>query len=228
MFITKVRYKLVPLVVAVGLGLLSCAEATPRAFPAPPADPLASQAGSETAVFAGGCFWGVQGVFERVKGVTDTVAGYSGGTVPDPTYEMVSSGTTGHAETVKITFDPSQVSFATLLKIFFTVVADPTELNYQGPDHGTQYRSVIFYTNDAQKRIADEYISTIGAAKYYSSPIVTQVVPFSAFYPAEDYHQHFLDNNPNNPYIMFWDLPKIAALKKLYPALDTGAPVYGM
>jgi peptide-methionine (S)-S-oxide reductase len=199
--------------------------ASGRPFPDPPAPQAAMQASmtasprQEKAVFAGGCFWGVQGVFERLKGVQDTTAGYSGGSAETAIYEIVSSGTTGHAESVEVTFDPSVISYGTLLKVFFSVVCDPTELNYQGPDHGTQYRSALFYTSPEQKRIADDYIGILNNAKVFPKPIVTQVVPFKAFYPAEEYHQHFLDKNPDYPYIVYWDLPKIADLKKEYPGL---------
>jgi peptide-methionine (S)-S-oxide reductase len=170
-------------------------------------------------VLAGGCFWGVQGVFERVKGVTDSVAGYAGGSKSTAQYETVSDGNTGHAESVKITYDPSQITFGQLLKIYFSVVQDPTELNRQGPDEGTQYRSAIFYMNDDQKRVAEAYIQQLDNAKIFSRKIVTQVVPYKGFYAAEAYHQHFLDHNPTYPYIVYNDLPKIAALKKEYPQM---------
>lgn len=173
----------------------------------------------QTAVLAGGCFWGVQGVFERVKGVTNVVAGYAGGSKSTAQYETVSTGTTGHAESVKITYDPSQVSFGQLLKIYFSVVQDPTELNRQGPDTGTQYRSAIFYMNDDQKRVADAYIQQLDNAKIFSKKIVTQVVPYTGFYAAEGYHQHFLDKHPTYPYIAINDMPKIAALQKEYPQM---------
>jgi peptide-methionine (S)-S-oxide reductase len=188
-------------------------------FPNPPAEKARIPKGLQTAVLSGGCFWGVQGVFERLKGVTDTVAGYSGGSVKKPSYEMVSTGTTGHAETVKITYDPAVISYGTLLKVFFSVVHDPTELNFQGPDDGTQYRSVIFYTTADQKSTAEEYIKELNTAKVYKRPIVTQLVPFTAFYKAEEYHQHFLDNNKHYPYIVVSDLPKIAALNRAFPDL---------
>ncbi|WP_455383654.1 peptide-methionine (S)-S-oxide reductase MsrA [Salinispira pacifica] len=175
--------------------------------------------GLEKAVFAGGCFWGVQGVFERLKGVTDTWAGYSGGSADTAHYEIVSTGTTGHAESVEVMFDPKQISYGTLLKVFFSVVCDPTQLNYQGPDHGTQYRNALFYTNQAQKEVAEKYIALLGKANVFPNKIVTQVVPFKAFYKAEDYHQHFLDKNPRYPYIVYWDMPKIADLRRMYPQL---------
>lgn len=181
--------------------------------------PVSSGHAPQTAVLAGGCFWGVQGVFERVKGVTNVVAGYAGGSKSTAQYETVSNGTTGHAESVKITYDPSQVSFGQLLKIYFSVVQDPTELNRQGPDVGTQYRSAIFYMNDDQKRVADAYIQQLDHANIFSKKIVTQVVPYTGFYAAEGYHQHFLDKHPTYPYIAINDMPKIAALKKEYPQM---------
>jgi peptide-methionine (S)-S-oxide reductase len=175
--------------------------------------------GTQTAVLAGGCFWGVEGVFERLKGVKDVVSGYSGGEKSTAHYEMVGSGRTGHAESVQIRYDPAQISYGTLLKVFFAVAHNPTELNFQGPDHGTQYRSAIFYANDGQKKVAEEYIRMLDAAKVYPKPIVTQVVPLKAFYAAESYHQDFMDNNPDYPYIVYWDKPKIAALQKEFPDL---------
>jgi peptide-methionine (S)-S-oxide reductase len=187
-------------------------------------DPVVSVPPSSTqriqkAVLSGGCFWGVQGVFERVKGVKNAVAGYAGGDKSTAQYETVSTGTTGHAESVEITFDPAQVTYGQLLKIYFSVVTDPTELNRQGPDTGTQYRSAIFYTNDEQRRVAEAYISQLNAAKVFSKKIVTQVVPYKGFYPAEDYHQHFLDKHPTYPYIAINDMPKVAALKQNYPQM---------
>jgi peptide-methionine (S)-S-oxide reductase len=190
-------------------------------FPDPPAE-ARSAPGVETAVLAGGCFWGIEGVFERLSGVSSAVSGYSGGSSEAAHYDLVSTGTTGHAESVRITFDPSVISYGTLLKIFFSIAHDPTELGYQGPDFGTQYRSVIFYANDAQKRVASEYIDRISKAGIFGKPIVTEVVPLVAFYPAEDYHQNFMDRNPNYPYIVAWDLPKVAALQREYPGLLSG------
>lgn len=191
-----------------------------RNFPDPAVKmPASSEQGKQTAVLAGGCFWGVQGVFERVKGVTNVVAGYAGGDKSTAQYETVSTGRTGHAESVKITYDPAKVTFGQLLKIYFSVVQDPTELNRQGPDTGTQYRSAIFYMNEDQKRVAEAYIQQLGNAQVFSRKIVTQVVPYKGFYPAEAYHQHFLDNNPTYPYIVYNDMPKIAALKKDYPQM---------
>jgi len=194
---------------------------TPKTpFPAPAVDqPLAGAAGKQTAVFAGGCFWGIQAVFQHLKGVTSATSGYSGGYVKSPSYESVSMGVTGHAETVSITYDPSQISYGQLLMVFFSVGHDPTQWNRQGPDTGSQYRSVIFYTDEDQKRIAEAYIAQLDAAKTYSRKIVTKVEPFKAFYPAEDYHQDYLKNHPDNPYIVYNDLPKLENLKKEFPGL---------
>lgn len=184
--------------------------------------PLAAAKDTQTAVLAGGCFWGVEGVFEHVKGVTQVVAGYAGGSTVKPSYEQVSSGTTGHAESVRISYDPSRISYGQLLKVFFSVAHDPTELNRQGPDTGTQYRSAIFFANDEQKRVAEAYIAQLQAARTFPRPIVTQVALLKAFYAAESYHQHYLDLNPNQPYIVINDLPKIANLKRQFPALYVG------
>jgi peptide-methionine (S)-S-oxide reductase len=173
--------------------------------------------GKQTAVIAGGCFWGVDAVFKHVKGVSSVVSGYSGGNGSTAQYETVSSGRTGHAESVKITYDPSQISYGELLRIYFSVATDPTELNRQGPDEGTQYRSVIFYTNEDQKQTALAYIDQLNKAKVLSGPIVTQVVPYKAFYQAESYHQDYLARHPDNPYIVFNDLPKLRNLKKEFP-----------
>ena len=186
--------------------------------PAPALD-IPSTAKTETAVFAGGCFWGIQAVFQHMKGVTRATSGYAGGWIDRPSYEMVSSGTTGHAESVRVVYDPSQVSYATLLKVFFSVAHDPTELNRQGPDVGTQYRSALFYMNPEQKQQADAYIKQLNEAHVYPKPIVTQVVPYKAFYPAEDYHQDYAENHPADPYIVINDAPKVANLKKHYPEL---------
>ena len=173
--------------------------------------------GPEVAVFAGGCFWGVQGVFQHVKGVESAVSGYAGGTVANPTYEQVGDhGKTGHAESVRVTFDPKQVSYGMLLQIFFSVVQNPTELNYQGPDQGTSYRSAVFTTSDAQKKVADAYVVQLNAAKVYAAKIVTEVTPYTNFYQAEDYHQDFATLHPDNGYIAFNDLPKIANLKAMF------------
>jgi peptide-methionine (S)-S-oxide reductase len=179
--------------------------------------PLSATHGKETAVLAGGCFWGMQGLFERVRGVKKAVAGFAGGDKSTAHYEMVSTGRTGHAESIEITYDPAVITYGQILKIFFAVAHDPTEWNRQGPDTGTQYRSAIFYMNDEQKRIAQAYISQLDAAHVFPRPIVTQVVPYTGFYAAEAYHQHFLDKHPDNPYIVYNDLPKLEALKKELP-----------
>src|SRR3954464_2266419 len=178
---------------------------------------LAATAGEDTAVFAGGCFWGVEAVFDHVKGVKRATSGYAGGTVANPSYEQVSSGDTGHAESVQVVYDPSQVSYGKLLQIFFSVVHDPTQLNRQGPDHGTQYRSAIFYNNAQQQKVAEAYIKQLAAAKTFSRPIVTQVAKLGKFYEAEAYHQDYLAHHPNQLYIVINDQPKVAALKKQFP-----------
>lgn len=173
----------------------------------------------QTAVFAGGCFWGVDAVFKHVKGGSKVVSGYSGGSQATANYEAVSTGTTGHAESVQVTYDPAKVSYGQLLKVFFTVAHDPTELNRQGPDVGSQYRSVIFYANDAQRQAAMDTIGQLGKAKIYHSPIVTQVVPLKQFYPAEAYHQDYLERHPYQPYIVINDMPKLKELKRQFPEL---------
>lgn len=207
-------------------GLLSlalsagCHAATNTTIPAASADtPLAKAPGKQTAVFAGGCFWGVQAVFERVKGVVDTTAGYSGGSASTATYDQVTTETTGHAESVKVVYDPSKITYGQLLRIFFSVAHDPTELNRQGPDVGTSYRSAIFYTSEDQRRIAVAYIAQLDAARVFPKPIVTQVVPLKGFYDAESYHQDYALHNPDNPYIQVCDRPKIGALKQQFPEL---------
>ena len=187
------------------------------AFAGEPSSPVVN--GKQVAVLAGGCFWGVDAVFRHVKGVASVVSGYSGGSASTAQYDTVSTGTTGHAESVKITFDPAQVSYGELLRVFFSVATDPTQLNRQGPDEGTQYRSVIFYANEEQKQIALAYIDQMTKAKVFSGPIVTQVVPLRAFYPAEEYHQNFLARNPTYPYIVFNDMPKLRELQKQFPGL---------
>ncbi len=198
--------------------MASLLSAGQKVFPDPAID-VPATGGDQLAVFAGGCFWGIEGVFEKVKGVKTAVAGYSGGDKRTAHYEMVSEGDTGHAESVQVTFDPSQVTYGQLLKIFFSVAHDPTEKDHQGPDWGSQYRSVIFYANEDQKKVAEAYIGQLQDAGVYSHKIVTQVVPLKAFYPAEAHHQHFMENNPNYPYIVYNDLPKVNALKKYYPEL---------
>ncbi len=200
------------------------AKASPSAaLPAPAVDaPRASAPGKQTVVVSGGCFWGVQAVFQHVKGVISATSGYSGGTVKNPEYEMVSTGETGHAESVQVVFDPSQITYGELLRVFFSVAHDPTELNRQGPDEGTQYRSAIFYTSDEQKRITDAYIAQLDQAKVFSHRIVTQVAPLQAFYPAEAYHQNYAALHPNQPYIAFNDAPKVEHLRQEFPDLYTG------
>ena len=195
------------------------------ALPAPASDPAPASTGTDTAVLAGGCFWGIQAVFEHVSGVTMVVAGYSGGEKPNPTYEDVSTERTGHAESVRIVYDPAKVSFGKLLQVFFSVGHDPTQLNRQGPDTGPSYRSNIFYTSDAQKGVAEAYIAQLNGARLFPRAIVTRVDKYTAFYPAEDYHQDFLIKNPAYPYIVINDLPKIANFKRLLPVLYRDAPV---
>lgn len=181
--------------------------------------PLAAAAQTQTAVFSGGCFWGVDAVFKHVKGVTKVVSGYSGGEAATAHYEIVSEGTTGHAESVEVTFDPARVTYATLLNVFFSVAHDPTELNFQGPDQGTQYRSAIWYSNADQQREAQAAIAELTQKKVYKHPIVTQVVPLKKFYPAEDYHQNYLAQHLTQPYIVYNDIPKVEHLKAKYPEL---------
>lgn len=180
---------------------------------------LASSPGQETMVIAGGCFWGIQAVFQHVKGVVSATSGYSGGASSTASYYVVASGTTNHAESVKVVFDPSKITYGELLQVFFSVAHDPTQLNRQGPDEGSQYRSAIFYSNDEQKRIADAYIAQLDAAKVFPHKIVTQVVPLKAFYPAEGYHQNYATLHPDNPYIAEYDLPKLSALQQMFPQL---------
>jgi peptide-methionine (S)-S-oxide reductase len=199
---------------------IGCTAATKTPIPAPANDAaLAQTSGKQTAVFAGGCFWGTQSVFERVKGVLNTTAGYSGGSAATATYEQVGQENTGHAESVKVVYDPSKITYGQLLRIFFSVVHDPTQLNRQGPDVGESYRSVIFYGNDEQQKISKDYIAQLDAAKVFRKPIVTQVVPLKGFYDAESYHQDYALHNPNNPYILVCDRPKIEALKQEFPEL---------
>ena len=189
-------------------------------IPNPDVDtPLAANKGQETAVVAGGCFWGIQAVFEHVKGVISATSGYSGGAANTAQYEKVCSGRTGHAEAVQVVFDPSQISFGQILKVFFSVAHDPTELNRQGPDTGTQYRSAIFYASEDQKRVSTAYVQQLDAAKVFPKPIVTQIVPLDAFYPAEDYHQGYAETHPENMYIVVNDLPKVNNLQKQLPEL---------
>jgi peptide-methionine (S)-S-oxide reductase len=190
------------------------------ALPNPVVDAVrADKPGTETAVVAGGCFWGIQAVFQHVKGVESATSGYSGGSSKTAEYEVVSTGDTGHAESVQIKFDPARISYGQLLKIFFSVAHDPTQLNRQGPDEGSQYRSVIFYGNEEQKRIAQAYISQLGQARAFSHPIVTQITPLKAFYPAEGYHQDYATLHPDNPYIAINDAPKVEHLRQEFPEL---------
>jgi peptide-methionine (S)-S-oxide reductase len=206
------------------VAVVACNESSAAvAIPGPAVDaPLAKAKGTQTAVLAGGCFWGIQAVFEHVKGVNAVTAGYSGGTANTAQYETVSTGTTGHAESVQIAYDPSQVSYGQILRVFFSVAHNPTELNRQGPDDGTQYRSSIFYANDEQKRIAQAYIDQLDQAKVFSRQIVTQVVALKAFYPAEAYHQDYAVHHPDEPYIRINDLPKVEHLRQQLPELYVG------
>ncbi len=193
------------------LAVAAACAATAPAAAAPPA--------LERAVLAGGCFWGMEAVFEQLRGVTSVVAGFSGGASSTAHYDVVETGATGHAESVEITYDPVRISYKQLLQVFFTVAHDPTELNRQGPDEGTQYRSAIFYANDAQKREAEQTIAALSASHAFSAPVVTQLVPLRGFYPAEAYHQHFVQRHPDNPYVVVNDIPKLADLRKRFPAL---------
>jgi len=209
-----------PLAAALLLTTVSVFASPNPPIPAPSTDvPLANQPGKETAVFAGGCFWGVQSVFQRVKGVLHTNAGYSGGSAETATYKQVITETTGHAESVEVVFDPSRITYGQLLRIYFSVAHDPTQLNRQGPDQGTSYRSAIFYTSEDQKRLAQAYISQLDRDKVFPRPIVTEVTPLKKFYRAEDYHQDYAYYNPENPYIQVCDRPKIDALKQQFPEL---------
>ncbi len=193
------------------------------AIPGPTVDAAkAAKSGEQTVVVAGGCFWGIQAVFQHVKGVKSATSGYSGGDPKTAQYEIVSTGETGHAESVKITYDPAQITYGELLQVFFSVAHDPTQLNRQGPDDGTQYRSVVFYANDEQKKIAEAYIAQLDKAKVFSGSIVTQVVPLKAFYPAEAYHQNYATLHPDQPYIVYNDAPKVAHLRQEFPELYTG------
>jgi peptide-methionine (S)-S-oxide reductase len=197
-------------------------------IPAPAVDEQPTQSSSEVAVLAGGCFWGVQGVFQHVAGVTRAVSGYTGGEADTAHYEVVGSGNTGHAESVQITFDPTKISYGKILQIYFSVAHDPTELNYQGPDTGTQYRSTIFPMSDEQAKVAKAYIEQLDQAHVYGDAIVTTIEPGKTFYPAEGYHQDFLTLNPTYPYIVFNDLPKIDNLKRIFPELYRADPVLVM
>jgi peptide-methionine (S)-S-oxide reductase len=197
---------------------------TAQMLPAPTLDEAAGKTATETAVFAGGCFWGIQGVFEHVKGVTRAVSGYAGGHVANPGYELVSTGSTGHAESVSVTFDPTQVSYGTLLQIFFSVALDPTQVDRQGPDSGTQYRSALFIGSPEQDKVAHAYVAQLEAAHSFSRPIATQIQPTVPFYPAEAYHQDYLEQHPDAPYIAFNDMPKVRNLQTLFPSHWNSAP----
>ena len=210
---------LVGLLAAVGFVTTRSTAEEARVVPTPAVDEQANGKTSEVAVIAGGCFWGVQGVFQHVDGVTSAVSGYAGGEKATAHYEMTSSGSTGHAESVQITFDPRKITYGRILQVYFSVAHDPTELNRQGPDEGTQYRSAIFPLNDEQARVAKAYIAQLNSAHAFQAPIVTTIEPGKTFYRAEDYHQDFLAKNPGYPYIVYNDLPKIANLKQLFPAL---------
>jgi peptide-methionine (S)-S-oxide reductase len=205
-------------VTAVLLPVARTSAETATALPAPVIEDAAAKGPAEVAVFAGGCFWGVQGVFEHVKGVTKAVSGYTGGQLVNPGYEQVSTGTTGHAESVSVTFDPTQISYATLLRIFFSVALDPTQVDRQGPDWGTQYRSALFVTSPDQDRVARAYVAQLETAHAFSRPIATRIEPSGPFYPAEGYHQDYLEHHPDAPYIAFNDMPKVRALQTLFPS----------
>jgi peptide-methionine (S)-S-oxide reductase len=214
----------IPLVLWAAVGGFKTTTATAN-IPTPAVDIPAvtssatAKPGTQTAVLAGGCFWGVEAVFDHVKGVSEVVSGYSGGEAKTAQYERVSTGQTGHAESVKITYDPSQISYGQLLKVYFSVAHDPTQVNRQGPDTGTQYRSAIFFTNSDQQKVAQSYISQLNEAKVFAAPIATELTPLNDFYAAEDYHQKFIVHNPAYPYVVVHDLPKLANLKKQFPDL---------
>jgi peptide-methionine (S)-S-oxide reductase len=205
------------------IGVHPAAAAESFAVPAPAVDEPAAS-GTETAVLAGGCFWGVQGVFQHVKGVTQAESGYAGGAEATAHYETVGTGDTGHAESVRITYDPTQVSYGRILQIYFSVVTDPTQLNRQGPDSGTQYRSAIFAQNPDQQRIAQAYIAQLSQAGVFPAPIVTTIEPNTGFFPAEGYHQNYLDLHPTSAYIAMNDMPKLADLQRLFPQQYRGQP----
>ncbi len=211
------------MVILAGVVACNAGDRSAANIPGPAVDAaLATAKGEQTAVVAGGCFWGIQAVYQHVKGVINATSGYSGGAASTAEYELVSNGDTGHAESVKITYDPSQITYGQLLRVFFSVAHDPTQLNRQGPDTGTQYRSSIFYASDEQKRIAEAYIAQLEKTKVFPRPIVTQVVPLKAFYPAEAYHQDYAAHHPDNPYIVYNDAPKVANLRQQFPDLYTG------
>jgi peptide-methionine (S)-S-oxide reductase len=223
MFRISAHLFLLFLVLVAGTVACTAGNATGVAVPGPTVDASkAAASGQQTAVVAGGCFWGIQAVFQHVKGVVSATSGYSGGEAKSAEYEIVSTGQTGHAESVKITYDPAQITYGELLRVFFSVAHDPTQLNRQGPDDGTQYRSVIFYGNDEQKKIAQAYIAQLDQAKVFPHAIVTQVVPLKAFYPAEAYHQDYATRHPDQPYIVYNDAPKVAQLRQQFPDLYLG------
>ena len=209
----------------IGAALPATAAEPAVVIPAPALDDARAAGPLQTAVLAGGCFWGVQGVYEHVRGVKQVLSGYSGGSKATAEYEVVSRGRTGHAESVQIRFDPKEISYGEILRIYFSVVHDPTQLDQQGPDSGPQYRSNIFYASSAQRKIAQAYIVQLDQAKVFERPIVTRVDPLKAFYPAEEYHQDFLQHNPNHPYIVINDLPKIDNLRKIFPTYFREPPI---
>ncbi len=222
--------KIIKATLLIGIGSIlslnvACSAESAVVIPAPTTDEHPANIHSETMVVAGGCFWGVQGVFQHVKGVKNAVSGYSGGNQKTASYEKVSRGDTGHAESVQITYDPTQITYGKLLQIFFSVAHNPTELNHQGPDSGTQYRSAVFPTSESQRNIVQSYITQLNQAKVFSAPTVTRVEPYNGFYPAEAHHQNFLTLNPNYPYIMVNDLPKVDELKHLFPNFYQVKPV---
>jgi peptide-methionine (S)-S-oxide reductase len=220
---SRILVRMITMVMLALAGTVACRAGNAVIVPAPASDEArASAPGKQTAVLSGGCFWGVQAVFQHVKGVISATSGYSGGSSKTAEYEVVSTGETGHAESVQIVYDPSQITYGELLRVFFSVAHDPTQLNRQGPDEGTQYRSSIFYSNDEQKRIAEAYIAQLDQAKIFSRRIVTQVVPLKSFYPAEAYHQNYATLHPNQPYIAYNDAPKVEHLRQQFPDLFTG------
>jgi len=219
----RVPVRIITMAMLMLAGTVACRAGNTVAVPAPAADETrASTPSKQAAVISGGCFWGVQAVFQHVKGVISATSGYSGGSAKTAEYEVVSTGETGHAESVQIVYDSSQITYGELLRVFFSVAHDPTQLNRQGPDEGTQYRSSIFYVNDEQKRIAEAYIAQLDQAKIFPRRIVTQVVPLKGFYPAEAYHQNYATLHPNQPYIVYNDAPKVEHLREQFPDLYTG------
>ena len=226
--VTVSRPRLLAGVALIVLGVLqvtACGAESAVAIPAPTVDSPKAAGPMQTAVLAGGCFWGVQGVFQHLRGVKQALSGYAGGAKGTAEYETVSGGDTGHAESVQITYDPAVVSYGEILQVFFSVAHDPTQLNRQGPDYGTQYRSAIFYGNDQQKKVAEAYIAQLDKAQSFKRPIVTQLTQLAAFYPAEAYHQDYATLHPNNPYIHYNDLPKVENLKRLFPDRYRDKPV---